>query len=163
MKRSTWIGRHPWIVFCLLPFVAVIAWWALFLYPTCWASGLFQWSENKSLPEPNWVFLQQLLWCIKAGAAIALPWLFCWVAGRCFCRFKWAVVAVALLSVHSGLHFARFTPPGSTGHANFAMGYVVRRDLRGLDLPGFGLPLLTLAAFRWQQLKQRNKLTKPGV
>lgn len=156
MQGSSWLGRHPLVSFCVLPLVAVVAWWAAFMVVAGWGTGAMQWSANRTLPQPDWQMLQDFVeWCPIAAAAV-LPFLFCWVARRSFCGFKWAFLACGILSLHSGLQFAKLTLPEAGRHADFVVGYRIPPNLPE-NLPAFALPLLAFALFVLLQIKTEKK------
>ncbi len=158
LQGSSWCGRHPIISFCCLPLVAIIVWWSLFGIVAGWISGVWQWSGNRSSPEPDWPLLQALVkWCLT-GAAAMLPVLFCWMALRSFSGFKWAFIACAILSLHHGFQFARLTPPESDGNAMFAVGYSIHADFLSHNAPGFALPWLVFGIFALLQLNSKPNL-----
>lgn len=161
LRESTWAGRHAIFTFCLLPLLAVVAWWAVFTYSAGWATGAIQWSDNKALPEPNWPLLIGLLnWC-KIGAAAVLPLLFCWLSVRSFCGYQGALLACIVFSLHNGMHFVRLTPPGASNKGGFEMGYSVHSSFLLYDIPGFALPFLTFMLVLFVSLKLKTKLLKP--
>jgi hypothetical protein len=51
-QQASWVGRHPVIVFGILPLLAILVWWTAFLSVQALTSGVLAWDENKSMPEP---------------------------------------------------------------------------------------------------------------
>jgi hypothetical protein len=156
MQRGSWFGRHPILGFCWLPIGAILVWWLGFCLVAGWTSGAWQWSDNRSLPEPNWLLLQAMVsWCPVAAAA-ASPALFCWIATRSFRGFKWAFIACAIVSLHQGIQFARLTSPGSDGQVEFRVGYKFRAGFLPSNGPGFAIPWLVLGGFVLLRFRTRT-------
>jgi hypothetical protein len=65
-------------------------------------------------------------------------------------------LACGILSLHSGLQFAKLTLPEAGRHADFAVGYRIPPNLPE-NLPAFALPLLVFALFVLLQINTEKK------
>ncbi len=117
------------------------------------ATGLFDWSEHKgALPEPNWTVIS--FWYYSTGyvASALVAALFCWLARRSHCRFKWAGITCGLLSLHGLMFGSGMTIPYATDNGAFWVGYYSK----SLDLLGMVTPLSVLFIFFLVSVREFN-------
>ena len=144
-RRAYWWGRHPLISFVLLPLPAFLL---LFLFiGLLFLGAVMAWSEHKeSLPEPNWAAIRVGFYSVLCMAVTITAAFTCYLARRCCCGFKWAVIGCVVVFVHALLFNTGFVQPNGTGYGFVWIGY----RLRWLNFPeliAWAVPVLTFALY----------------
>jgi len=146
-RRSYWCGRHPLISFVLLPLPAFLLLFIGLLFLGAQVSGVMSWSEHKeSLPEPNWAAVRVGFYSVLCMAVTITAAFTCYLARRCCCGFKWAVIGCAVVFVHALLFNTGFVQPNGTGYGFVWIGY----RLRWLNFPeliAWAVPVLAFALY----------------
>jgi hypothetical protein len=119
-RRSTWCGRHRFIVFALLPLLAFPLFWALVLgfnLVLGFALG-FAWDQNKiqaAADNPATFHYLVLLFHGADYAAIALvAFVFCLLAGRSAAGRNWMMLACSICTLYSLFIYAQIFPHNFT-------------------------------------------------
>jgi hypothetical protein len=155
MRSVTWLGRHPFIGFGILPLAGLISWWIGMLFIGVWYTGaLPRIAENDLTAPVNWEFL--LVWTnwTAQSAGIVLPAFCCYLARRHYCGFRWALVGCGILALHNFLHFIKVTPPADGVLAGITWGYGFRLGLPQWNSVTSAAPLVVFLVFWLGGLKQ---------
>jgi hypothetical protein len=141
LRRSSWLGRHFIVTFCLLPLLVYpVLWTLLLLLQMAFGFALgYGWNwEKLHVAANNPVTFYHLTTAIQFMdyAAIALVALFfCWLARRSAVSLKWMVTACTICSVVAVIMYAKFEPH------SFFVGFAMNSHLH---MPWFrgAIPLL---------------------
>ncbi len=159
-ELKSWAARAPWLVFGLLPPLAIMAgFFALALLLVLTADSQGAWMQSHTL-APRWF----QLWAhatadlANIGLGPGLAALMVWTAVRQRLNWKWPLLATAIIAL-AGIHMiARFPAPEQQHGGQIAIG--VLGELAGWPFPMtgplWGLQfLLTLAPLLWLLRRRR--------
>src|SRR5262249_40599165 len=84
---------------------------------------------------------------IRYGGAFLLSALCCYLAWRCFCGFKWALIGCLVLAAHGLLHNVTLTPPIGGSQAGLAWTYSFGGQISLLNWLALIVPLIVYGGF----------------
>lgn len=123
LRRSTWLGRHPVIGFCLLPFFALAPAWGFcgsVLVGICWMLGrifgpryMFDRDAAHALgsdPSAFHSFAAPITGVLMFSATLLVTFVFLWLARRAALGLKWKLIACAFCAFNSAITYATINP-----------------------------------------------------
>jgi hypothetical protein len=140
-RRSTWCGRHRFIVFALLPLLAFPVFWGLVLWFNLllgFALG-FGWDQHKvQAAADNPATFQYLVMLFHGADYVAIglvAFLFCLLAGRSAAGRNWMLLACLICTLYSLFIYAHVSPH------NFTVGLAYKPQWVQAAIPLFILCL----------------------
>jgi hypothetical protein len=110
LRRRSWWGRHPVLTFCVLPPIAIFAWFFGVIVLVAWGTHLFGMAESLTRRiETGLALSRAIVYSIHYTAVVLVPALLCWLARGYAHDFKWALAGCALCSVHGLFHVLTLT------------------------------------------------------
>jgi len=130
LRRRSWWGRHPILTFCVLPPIAILAWFFGIIVLVAWVTDLFGMAETFTRKiETDLALSRAIVYSIHYTAVVLVPALLCWLARRYAHEFNWALAGCALCSLHGLFHVLRLT-----SH-NLGWGYGFHPDWFAVVIP----------------------------
>lgn len=136
LRRSTWCGRHPVVIFCVLPVLTFMASFALALALVIGVAEVAGWQEYRAKLTPgHWMLATGLAQGVRWALFAAIPFWFCWLARSAFCGYRWAFATCLVFSLHGLLHQFSIVAPAVGGKGSLSWGYGTHLDWIGLSVP----------------------------
>lgn len=145
-QRRDWWGRHPFLLFGLLPVILYIF---SFAGASLWVGSFGTlhgwWKDPSSLNSDTWMGLTMMVPLFHFVLVLLIPALACRLASYYCYGWKWALLACLIFAFHGYFHFfvAEFPLPGMLGRVTW--GYALTNDLSNHLWKG--LPPLLLFGF----------------
>ncbi len=113
LRQSSWWGRHPFIAFCLLPFLGMLLMAILGLSLDLLVGQFYLTGDDLHvLADDNVEFALIKMGVLGTWSLMILltTMLFCWLAWRSACGLKWSLITCAVCSIYSGCVRFQFYP-----------------------------------------------------
>lgn len=114
MRERTFIGRHPWVSYVLLPILAFAVSMAvvgLGLSAVEWLRTL--WTGEVDTDAPRWAYrvLLVLSFFLKYGLTALIAYMVCRAAMWTFCGIRWAAIGIMVFAVFTLFVSIHVLPP----------------------------------------------------
>jgi hypothetical protein len=162
-RQARFSGRHPVLVFVVLPILALPVLWAAAIVALVAAIKLLGLESGRVVTsEAAWRWADAVVPYVVVGLmvipiALAAAF-FCRLAARSAVSWKWCLIACVLLAVIGGMAMAQFALPTDTSRGTLRFGFGVQMRPSASQMLQFLLPLAIGGWAIWRQTKGGSKV-----
>ena len=159
-RHGRFSGRHPVLMFVVLPPFALLLSWAAVL-TVCLlvasALGLGSGGANVDGPFSQWLAgnMSAIAFTILIVPSAGATLLLCHLAARAGLSWKWIATACALVALVTGPAALKIALPTAAAKGALMFGFGVSAHPSLLQLTQFAVPLAIGAWAAWRQMKSR--------